>query len=163
MSPQETLNRHSDVVVVNSTKFAIELGAKYRALSEAEQRQHFGGDHKVGFFYLYRHPSIPGVVMECVVSPAGDSVTATYMDHQIFATVGELMKSRDYLQRALAQKIGISRESAGVQDAGRGRYLGLSELSTGQLIDLLADRMGVTIGQADNVSLAGTGGVGIPS
>ena len=58
---------------------------------------------------------------------------------------------------AVAERVGLSVESAGVNDEGRGRMLGLAELSTGQLVDLLAERMGSSIVVPNN-----RGGYAVP-
>ena len=95
--------------------------------------------------------------METVVSPKGDAITSVYMNHSIFASLGDLQRARTDLIAAVADRVGLSVESAGVNDEGRGRMLGLAELSTGQLVDLLAERMGSSIVVPNN-----RGGYAVP-
>lgn len=152
MKSEEILNQYRNVVVVNSPRVNLELSLNLRKLSVEQQRAHFGGLYGVGFFWLYSHESHPDKVMECVVSTAGDAISSTYIVNPIFASLGELLNARERLINALVEKTGLPIESIGVDDPGRGRVLSLPELSTGQLIDLLAERMGT--------SLAATGTAG---
>lgn len=145
MTPQETLDRFRNVVVVNAQRTALEISQHLRNLPLEQQRQYFGGDHATGFIYLYRHESHPDKVLETVVSTAGDGITSIYISGPETATIGEVMKMRAALIRAISEKVGLSAELIGVDDAGRGRQLGLTELATGQLVDLLADRMGASV------------------
>lgn len=137
---------YADVVVVNSNRVALELSLNLKKEPHQAQRNTFGGSEKAGYFYLYRHGSHPDSVYECITSAEhGDAIAGVYKNHRIFASRGELIHAREQLIRAIAGKIGISAESIGIDDPGRGRTLGLVELSTGQLIDVLADRMGKSI------------------
>lgn len=145
MTPQETLDAHRSLVAVNSEKIALELSAKLRARTIDEQRLCFGGDYKSGFFWLFRDDSHPDKVMETVVSPLGDAITSVYVNCSFNGSIGNLMNARHSLIAAIAEKVGLSVEAMGVEDRGRGRSLNLAELSTGQLIDLLADQMGASL------------------
>ena len=146
MTPEQALSAFRDIVVVNSDRITLELSSKFKKLPEPLQRPHFGGDYKSGFFWLIRDDeSHPGKVMETIVSPKGDAITSVYLNHRAFQNMGELMRARAQLIEAVAQKVGLSVEAVGVDDSGRGRILGLAELSTGQLIDLLGERMGSSI------------------
>lgn len=143
---KEILGRFTDLVVSNSSRQVLELSQKLRNLPLAEQRAHFGGEHHSGFFYLFRSDKHPGVVMETVVSAAGgDGVTSLYLDHRENATIGAVIAARQALINALSQRVGLSADAIGIDDATRGRTLGVTELSTGQLIDLLAERVGKTV------------------
>lgn len=141
-----TLEAYRDVVVVNGERLTLEMNLDFGKKRKEEQRQYFGGDRTVGWFYLYNSAKLhPDTVMECVMSEAGDSITSLYKRHPIFASQGSLMTARNALMFALSEKIGLSIEAIGIEDEARGRTLGLSELSTGQLIDMLAERSGVVI------------------
>lgn len=160
MSPQETLDRFRNIVVVNAQRTALEISQHLRRLPLNEQRQHFGGDYGSGYLYLYRHDSHPDKVMETVVSPQGEAITSIYINSPELATIGEVIKMRQALIRAIAERVGLSAGLIGVEDEGRGRQLGLAELSTGQLIDVLGDRMGSSVmvsssigGDADAVAI----------
>lgn len=132
-----------DVVVVNGERIVLELSLDLKKLPLSEQRKCFGGSDKVGYFYLFGHKEkFTDTVMECVMSPLGDSVTSLYKAHPIFESPGELIRARSILMHAIAEKVGLSEEAIGIDDAARGRTLGLDELSTGQLIDILAERVG---------------------
>lgn len=144
--PEQTLARFRDLVVNNNTKLVLALSLALRKLSENEQRAALGGEFKTGFMYLYRNEQIaPGMVMETIVSPLGDGITSLYVNHQALFNHATLVEARRELVAAISAKIGLSVESIGVDDPGRGRVMGLAELSTGQLIDILAERMGTTI------------------
>lgn len=146
MTPDQVLDMHRDIAAVNSNQIALGLSQILRGKTIAEQRECFGGSYAYGFTWLFRDDAkYPGKVMETVSSPQGDAITSVYMNHRCLASVGELARSRELLIKAVAEKVGLSVESVGVDDAGRGRTLGLAELATAQLIDLLADRMGHTV------------------
>lgn len=143
-TPEATLAKFRDIVVVNSTEISLALSQQLR--KQPDQRAHFGGNQKWGFIYLFRSDKVhPGNVLECVVSPAGDAITSVYREHSAFASLGDLTRAREELIRALAQRVGISVEGMGIDDAGRGRTLSGAELSTGQLIDLLAEQAGASV------------------
>lgn len=141
---EHVLAAYRDVVVVNSERKTLELSLQMRKMTQAQQRDHFAGTKMTGWFYLYC-PEDSDTVMECVMSERGDSVTSLYKRHRIFASNGELIRARTELMSALSQKIGLSVDAIGIEDETRGRTLGLGELSTGQLIDLLAERSGLSL------------------
>lgn len=146
MTPEQVLDMHRDVVAVNSTQIALGLSQLLRAKTLEEQRQYFGGSHAYGFTWLFRDDAkYPGKVMETVTSPHGDAITSIYLNHNCLATIGELARSRELLIKAVADQAGLSPDAVGVDDAGRGRPLGLAELATAQLIDLLAGRIGHSV------------------
>lgn len=149
---QDTLSQYSDVVVVNGAKIALEIALTLKQLPMHVQRSSFAGSAETGHFYMHRLDKFPDTVFECVASPEGDAITSLYKNHRIFGSAGELMRARRHLIDAIAAKVGLSVESIGVDDPGRGRALGLNELSTGQLIDTLAERMGQSILVTDSHS-----------
>lgn len=143
---ESTLGRMRDLVVVNSTRHSLALSQSLRALPVEHQRQHFGGDQQSGFVWLYRDDALhPDMVLETVVSPRGDAVTSVYMNHSINQSLGEVMRARKQLIAALEHSLGMSQASIGIDDYTRGRALDPAEVSTGQLIDLLAERAGAAI------------------
>lgn len=145
------ISPYSDVVVVNAPKVALELSLKLKSVTMDEQRKSFAGSALAGWFYLFRDGCQPNNVYECVVSTShDDAIASVYKNHPIFTTPGQLMTARECLVRMLADKVGLSVENVGIDDPGRGRSLALPELSTGQLIDLLAERMGSSIIVTDN-------------
>lgn len=143
--------KYKDLVVVNNSERVLALSLALRKLPRAKQRDYFAGSTKAGYFYLFRDDSIdPKVVMECVVSTAGDAISSLYMNHPCNAERNTLVRAREELVVDLARKIGLSIENVGIEDEARGRSLSLGELSTGQLIDLMAERMGKTIITSDS-------------
>jgi hypothetical protein len=149
------LDAYKDVVVVNADRIALELSLKFKEASKMAQHQAFGGTVDAGWFYLYRRDDMhTDTVLECVVSPdSGDMITSLYKNHSIFGDKGELIRARRVLIKAIAEKVGLSAEAIGIEDTARGRALGLTELSTGQLIDLLAERLGHTVVTTDTHGL----------
>lgn len=147
MNADQVLDKYRTVVVANSDRIVHELSHEFRKRPEPVQRTHFGGSYKTGFTWLIRSESQHiDKAVETVVSPMGDAITSLYIgNHPAFASLGTLMAAREELIAAVADRVGLSVDAVGVEDAGRGRRLGLSELSTGQLIDLLAQRMGSSI------------------
>jgi hypothetical protein len=139
------LSRMRDLVVYNSEHHALALSLKLEKLPVNERRKWFGGSHPTGWLYLFRDPEFPDIVLETVQSQfGGDAITSTYIgNHSSLANVGTLISAREDLIRAIAQEIGLSIPAIGIPDPVRGRDLSLKELSTGQLIDLLAERNGV--------------------
>lgn len=153
---QDILQAYSDVVVVNSAKIALEISLTFREQHQSVQRAAFAGTRETGHFYLYRIDKFPDTIFECVASPAGDAITSLYKNHRIFGSAGELMRARKHLIDSISEKVGLSAESIGIDDPGRSRALSLSELSTGQLIDTLAERMGQSILVTDSHSAVST-------
>lgn len=146
MNPQEVLEKYRHIVVVNGRQVALEISHHLNQLNREQQRAYFGGEYKYGFFYLFNHPVHHDKMLETVVSPHGDGITSVYLVDPIFASIGELMRARAELCEAIASRIGLSLGAVGVEDwEGRGRMLGLEELGTGQLVDLLAGQMGSAI------------------
>lgn len=133
--------RARSIVPINSEHGVLELSTALRNRSLDKQRQFFGGNSKTGFFYLYGDDTVQkGNVLECVVSLHGDAISSLYRGHPVFESIGELMRTREGLINELASKFGLSPDSIGVDDQARGRALGLTELGTGQLIDLLEEQ-----------------------
>ena len=143
-----------DVVVVNANHIALELSVTMRDGPVGELQSAFGGNHEVGYFYLYRHPKHPDTVMETVISREHkDGITSLYKgNHRIFASNADLMRARASLIAALAADVGLPAESIGIDDEARGRQMSLIELGTGQIIDLLQDRArcGIVTMKSDN-------------
>jgi hypothetical protein len=161
MTPEQTLDSMRDVVVVNHERTALEISFDLKEKPKYEQRQAFAGSHAGGFFYLHRIDKFPDTAFECVVSPNGDAISSVYKNHRIFQNAGELVRARETLVAAVAQKVGLSPESVGVDDESRGRTMDLTELSTGQLIDMLAEKMGKSIVTTASHSTAGLGGINV--
>lgn len=142
-----------DVVVVNSNHHALKLSLLMRDGPPGDVKKAYAGNDQVGHFYLYRNVAAQAMVLETVASRTHkDGITAVYREHRIFESGAELMRTRGALIEALAKEYGLPAESIGIDDAARGRSLGLNELSTGQLIDLLQDRAraGIVTMKTDN-------------
>lgn len=155
MTPQETFERYRDLVVVNGDRIAHEMSYAFRQLSEEQQAQLHVNSATAGNFWLFRPApdhKHAGMVLEVVYSiEAGDCIQAIYRDNRINASAGELIRARENLIRAIAERRGLSIERCGVDDAGRGRMIGLEEMTTGQLIDMLAEEFnGKSILTLDN-------------
>lgn len=147
MNASQILDKYRSVVVANSDRIVHELSHEFRAKAEHVQRQSFGGTYQTGFTWLIRSEGQhTDKVVETVVSPKGDAITSLYIgNHSAFASLGTLIEARRELIAAVCDRVGLSQDAVGVEDPGRGRRLDLAELSTGQLIDLLAERMGSSI------------------
>ncbi|QFZ84547.1 hypothetical protein GFK26_18130 [Variovorax paradoxus] len=142
-----------DLVVVNSDHHALKLSIALRDGPVGDVNKAYAGNAEAGHFYLYRNESVPGMVMETVFSPKHkDGITSVYQEHRIFESGSELLRKRAALVAALAAEYGLPHESIGIDDAARGRQMALTELSTGQLIDLLQDRArgGIVTMKTDN-------------
>ena len=147
----QEINPYLDVVVANSNNRILKLSLKLRSKSSEDQRKAFGGSPLAGYFYLFRDHEVPDMVYECVPSrELEDAISSLYVNHRIFNSVGTLVAAREHLIKAIAEKVGLSPEAVGIDDPGRGRVLPLKDLSTGQLIDLLAEKMGKTIMTTDS-------------
>lgn len=142
----EALAAYLDVVVVNASNTALRLALKLRELPPVEQIKAFGGTRLCGYFYLFRGAEFPDKVYECIAVHLGDdAISSVYIDHRIFSSHGTLIAAREHLIRSIADKVGLSPEAIGIEDPARGRSVALKDLATGQLIDLLAEKMGKTI------------------
>lgn len=150
------LERMRGLTVMNSNSILLEMSLDLRQKTQEDQRKRFGGSQKAGWFYLHSNDDKrPDTVFECVVSEAGDYVSAIYKGHPTFNSIGEHTRVREALIDELAGKIGLSHDMIGVPDEARGRDLGLNELATGQLIDLLEEqsRGSLITGMVDNHGL----------
>jgi hypothetical protein len=154
MNPSETLAKYSSVVVVNADHIALRMSLALAAESVEVRNACYGGSPGIGFFYLYAHPDYPETVFECVVTPSGESITSLYKGHPIFENRAELMGARASIIVGIAQSVGLSVSAIGVDDGERGR-VGLSEMATGQLIDMLNRREGKSIVVPNSLSAAG--------
>ena len=154
MSSENTLAAYSDVVAVNAQHIVLALSSDFKARNEYERRKAFAGSNRAGYFYLFRSQAFPEQVFECVISRGdpGESMSSLYMNHRIFSTPGTLLEAREALIRAISEKVGLSPEAIGIDDGARGRSVPLHDLATGQLIDLLAERMGKSIVVANSHS-----------
>ena len=153
MTPELVLDKYRDLVAVNSSRIAHELSDLLKKEGTEDQRRCFGGDMRVGFIWLYRNDKNPGNVLECIVSEVGDAITSVYKEHRSLQSINTLAQAREELIGALVEKIGLSRERTGIEDPGRGRSLGLEELSTAQMIDLLAEQMGSSIVVTNSIGM----------
>lgn len=93
---------------------------------------------EAGRFYLFRHDSAPGKVLEYVPDYENDtSVTTLCEEHPIFESRQALLDAREEIIRAIDQLLMAVPNTATVLDSGRGRQFRLPELGTAQLIDVL--------------------------
>lgn len=160
MTPQETLDRYRHLVVVNSQRIALQLSQLLQKVPREQASKMMVRNRTAGCFWLFRDPNVLGTALECVVSPAGgDSVTSLYKDCSEIATPGALLDMRTHLIEALATRVGLSVEAVGIQDQTRGRLVGLNELATGQLLDLLAEQLGSGLTLASNSVVSNSHGV----
>lgn len=136
-----TLDKYRRIAVIDDDAKLNKLSKLLQGQDKANQRAFFGGDDRTGWFYLYAHPTVPGVIMEAVQSRHGDSVISLYAPDAVFNSVGELMKARAEVIEALSASLGLSVQAIGVEDPARGRALGVEEIAFGQLIDLLGERV----------------------
>lgn len=151
----EILSKYLDLTVVNSSAIAQKMSLQLEAATLEVKQSTYGGNPLVGWFYLGRSVDHPGMVFECTVTPQ-DSISSVYMEHPMFESRAELMRTREALMNAIAADLGLSVEGVGIDDHARGRTLGLSELATGQLVDMLAQRsIGKQIIVTNNHSAAG--------
>jgi hypothetical protein len=142
----DILDKYRDVVVVNANHIGLEISLALKNEPTEKQREAFFGTMDTGFWYVHRLDKHPDTVYECIVSTnTGDAITSLYKNHRIFNTHGDLARAREELIKAIAHKVGLSHQGVGIDDPVRGRVMELRELSTGQLIDLLAERSGKTV------------------
>ena len=149
-------NSARDLVVVNSNHHALKLSLLLRDGPPEDVKRARASSKEGGHLVLYRNPAVPEMVLETVMSPEyKDGITSVYREHRIFESGAELLRVRAGLIRELAGQIGLSPEAVGIDDPGRGRSMSLTELSTGQLIDLILDRSrgGIVTMKTDNYVL----------
>lgn len=156
MNTDAILDKYRDLVVDNIDRHMLTLSQDLRTQSHTRQAAAFAQHQDAGGFYLYANSEkLPGVVFECVRGFANDSISSCYKEHRIFASSGNLIAARAELIQALAYKIGMPAESIGIDDEARGRALGLHELATGQLVDLLSEKSGRVLVQTDTHAVDG--------
>lgn len=151
----ETLDRVRNLIVVEDDQLLLALTLDLQKRDRSAQMMALAVSNEWGSVYVYANDNLlPNLVLECVMSREhGDSISTLYRGHPIFNTKADLIRTRLELIRELAAKVGLSVESAGVEDPVRGRYLGLGELGTAQLIDLLMERSGLILAGTDNYQI----------
>lgn len=153
MTPVQTMERYRHMVVVNGERLTHELSFAMRQLSEEAQSRLMARSNKAGAMWLFRDPAKPGYLLEVVYSlEHGDYVSSVYRDDAVNSSAGDVLRMRENLIDALAERHGLSAELMTVTDEGRGREIGLNEMGTGQLIDLLSEQLGSSLAVADNVA-----------
>lgn len=99
---------------------------------------YYGASAKCGRFYLLRHDSQPGRVLEYVPDLQQDtSVTTLYAEHPIFESRQRLIDAREEIIAAIEQLLLAVPGTTTVLDEGRGKQFHLFELGTAQLLDVL--------------------------
>lgn len=147
-----SLNRFRTTVVVDDDVAVLRLSQKLGKMGKSEQRPFFAGSPKSGYFYLFADEKMaPGLIMETVMSAAGDSISTLYSTAGCpwFATPGELTRARDQMVTAMCEKVGLSVEAMGIDDAARGRSLGPFELAFAQMIDLMTEETSSSVAVSD--------------
>ena len=98
----------------------------------------YGADASAGRFYLFRHDSFPGKLIEYVPGlPGDDSVTTLYDEHAVFSTRQRLIDTRKEIIVAIEQILMAVPNTTVVRDSGRERDVFLQEMGTAQLLDTL--------------------------
>lgn len=150
------IERVRNLVVLNNDHALLELSLDLRERDKAFQRSCFGGSHETGWFYLHGNEAKRrGMVFECVAIPGGETVSTLYMAHPIFNSVADLQRTREELCKLLGEKMGMDYRNMGIFDPSRGREVGVEEMATAQLIDLVLDQLRVAgVGKAETDSVA---------
>lgn len=147
-----SINRFRTTAVVDDDVAVLRLSQKLGKMDKPEQRRFFAGSPKSGYFYLFADEKMaPGLIMETVMSTAGDSISTVYSAAGCpwFATPGELTKAREQMVTAMCEKVGLSAEAIGIEDPVRGRSLGPFELAFAQMIDLMAEETSSSVVVSD--------------
>ena len=100
--------------------------------------EHYGASSGAGRFYLFRHESVPGKVIEYVPDHHMDSsVTTLYLEHPIFESRQRLVDTRAEIISAIDHLLLAVPNTTTVRDEGRSKEFSLRELGTAQLLDVL--------------------------
>jgi hypothetical protein len=98
----------------------------------------YGASAMGGRFYMIRHESQPGKVLEYVPDVAQDSSVSTlYAEHPIFERRQRLIDAREEIVSAIDHLLLAIPGTTTVLDEGRGKQVHLLELGTAQLLDVL--------------------------
>lgn len=107
-------------------------------LPRGRQAGLFAQSRNGGRFYLFRHESVPGKVVEYVPDYAQDtSVTTLYEEHSVFESRQRLLDAREEVIAAIDHLLLAVPNTATVRDEGRNKEFKLPELGTAQLLDVL--------------------------
>ena len=68
MTPEQTLHKYRDLVVVNSDKTALEISVAFKNLPEPQQKPHFGGSYASGFTSAFMGRFILFKEVECAAT-----------------------------------------------------------------------------------------------
>lgn len=98
----------------------------------------YGASAKGGRFYMVRHTSQPGKVLEYVPDLSQDSSVSTlYVEHPIFESRQRLIDVREEIISAIDHLLLAIPGTTTVLDEERGKQVHLLELGTAQLLDVL--------------------------
>lgn len=98
----------------------------------------YGASTHGGRFYLLRHDSQPGKVLEYVPDLQQDtSVTTLYDEHPIFESRQKLIEAREEIIQAIDELLLAVPGTVTVRDVARNKEFHLFELGTAQLLDVL--------------------------
>jgi hypothetical protein len=136
---QIILAKYRTLRPINDDETVNRLLAILVGLPINEHQNLFGHSAHAGRFFLFKHDSAPGKVLEYVPDIESDSsITTLYDEHPIFESRQTLIKAREEIIHGLDEILLSVPNSATVLDRGRGKQLSFPELGTAQLLDTLA-------------------------
>lgn len=132
------LEKYRSLKPINDESATTALLGILVATPPARLSNFFGVSVRGGRFYLLRHESHPGKVLEYVPDMDTDSsVTTLYAEHPVFESRQSLIEAREEVINAIDVLLMSVPGTATVLDEGRGKQFSLAELGTAQLYDVL--------------------------
>lgn len=133
------LEKYRSIAPVTDDATAHAIVAAMTGYTHAQASSMYARSERAGRFYLVRHESAPGKVLEVVPDENnGETMVITlYEDSPIFVTRQSLIDVREEIIGAIDHLLMSVPNSVVVHDAGRNKDALLRELGTAQLLDVL--------------------------
>ena len=133
-----TVSKYDGLKTVNEEVITDEMLKRLVETSPERQQDWWIRDVLVGNVCVYFDDRYPDYVLELVMGAEESSVSTLFMRHPTFTARKSLAGAR----KELITEIGVATMSlpsrVAIRDEGRGRDVALAEMSTAQLVDILA-------------------------
>lgn len=140
MAEQHILEKHKGIRPISDDATTIAIAEELMQMPEKDMEQHFAGHEYAGAVFLYESKTHPDKVLELVMGTVGnDHISTLFEPHPAMGNRQAWLDVRTELIRACEKIFSAPEGKLAIKDASRGRHVLLSEFSTAQLIDLIAD------------------------
>lgn len=132
------LEKYKSLKTINDETSVNKLLAILVEVPRERLSEFFAGSAKGGRFYIFRHESVPGKLIEYVPDMSNDtSVTTLFDEHPVFESRQKLLEAREEIIAAIDHLLMAIPGTTTVGDEGRGKEFRLAEFGTAQLLEIL--------------------------